>query len=265
MFVVISYGWGIALEHNKPFQKLSCLVIAGFLLLTAIAAAAAGLFSMEAFQKLFYVAAVLLLLLFFTMIAGFFSILQIVTHTARAPWGKSLAVRLAFKVFMPVLLSISSIFQYKKDEIRRVYIQANNEYMMSGKPKVKPEKLLVILPHCIQSSKCMYRIRNGLEDCRQCGSCNVGDIRRLTGRYGVRVELATGGTSARKIILDSKPGLVIAVACERDLSSGIMDVKGLPVYGILNRRPNGPCKDTFVDIEELEKMIQVFTDSSASA
>jgi len=37
-----------------------------------------------------------------------------------------------------------------------------------------------------------------------------------------------------------------------------MDVKGLPVYGILNKRPNGPCKDTFVDVIELEKAIEHF-------
>lgn len=248
------------MERNKPFQKLSLLVIAGFMLLTVIAVAAAGFFSMAAFQRLFYVAAAVLLVFFFALIAGFFSIVRIVsTHSANSLKGKPLSARLALKVFMPVLLSISSVFHYKKDEIRRVYIQANNEYVVSGGLKVKPEKLLVILPHCIQSSKCVFRIRNGLEDCRQCGSCNVGDIRGLAGKYGVRVELATGGTSARKIILDTKPEFVIAVACERDLSSGIMDVKGLPVYGILNQRPNGPCRDTFVELGELEKMIQTFT------
>ena len=58
--------------------------------------------------------------------------------------------------------------------------------------------------------------------------------------------------------MDTKPQMVIAVACER-LSSGIMDVKGLPVWH-LNQRPNGPCKDTFVDIVELEKMIRHLQD-----
>ncbi len=230
------------------------------MLLPIIAVTAAGFLNMSAFQRLFYIAAGIFSLIFIIMIVGFFSVLQIVSaHSAKGSKRKSLSSRLAFKVFMPVLLGISSIFHYKKDEIRRVYIQANNESVLSGGIKVKPENLLVILPHCIQSSKCMYRMRSGLEDCRQCGACNIGEIRRLVGEYGVRVELATGGTSARKIIQDSKPGFVIAVACERDLSSGIMDVKGLPVYGILNDRPNGPCKDTFVEIGELEKMIKTFT------
>jgi hypothetical protein len=81
----------------------------------------------------------------------------------------------------------------------------------------------------------------------------------LVEKYSVNVGLATGGTAARKSIIDLKPEFVIAVACERDLTSGIMDVNRLPVYGILNERPNGPCKDTLVDTEQLETMIKHFT------
>ncbi|MBP7176564.1 MAG: DUF116 domain-containing protein [Thermoclostridium sp.] len=249
------------MEQNKPFQKLSVLVIAGFMLLIVIISVAAGFFSMTAFRLLFYIVGFFLLLFFFAMIAGFLGMMPIIsTQPAKGLKEKSLSTRLAIKVFMPVLLAISNVFHYRKDEIRHVYIKANNDFVLSASIKVKPENILVILPHCIQSSKCMFRIRNGLEDCHQCGSCNVGEIKRLANQLGVQIELATGGTSARKIILESKPQMVIAVACERDLSSGIMDVKGLPVYGILNKRPNGPCKDTFVDIEELERMLHRFTE-----
>lgn len=260
MSAVISSVWGIDLERNKPFQKLSCLVIAGFLFLALLVAVAASFFSMAAFQKIFFVMAAVLLLFFFTLVFGFFSALRILSSQNSFHGGKSsLSARLALKVFMPVLLAFSSIFHYKKDEIRRVYIQANNESILAK--RVRPDKMLVILPHCLQQSKCGYRIRDGLGECRQCGSCNLGRIKQLAKDYGVQVALATGGTSARKIILDAKPELVIAVACERDLSSGIMDVRGLPVYGILNQRPNGPCKDTLVDLEELEDMIKHFTQS----
>ncbi len=250
------------MERNKPFQQLSCLVIAGFLFLTMLVVIAAGFFSMAAFQKIFYAAAIVLLLFFISLVIGFFAVLRIISsHHSFSGEKISFSARLALKVFMPVLLSFSNIFHYKKDEIRRVYIQANNEYILGR--RVKPEKMLVILPHCLQSSKCSIRIRNGLEDCQQCGSCNIGHIKQLAQTLGVQVALATGGTSARKIILDTKPEFVIAVACERDLSSGIMDVKGLPVYGILNKRPNGPCKDTFVDLNELEEMIKHFTQAES--
>ncbi|WP_242864780.1 DUF116 domain-containing protein [Youngiibacter fragilis] len=50
--------------------------------------------------------------------------------------------------------------------------------------------------------------------------------------------------------------MIIAVACERDLSSGIQDTYPLPVYGILNKRPKGPCLDTLVPLKQVEKALE---------
>jgi hypothetical protein len=52
--------------------------------------------------------------------------------------------------------------------------------------------------------------------------------------------------------------LIIAVACERDLSSGIQDVYPLPCFGVLNQRPHGPCLDTQVPLEHVEWAIKRF-------
>jgi hypothetical protein len=76
--------------------------------------------------------------------------------------------------------------------------------------------------------------------------------------YGVSMAVATGGTLARKIVVEKKPDLIIGVACERDLTSGIQDTYPIPVYGILNRRPNGPCFDTDVDLDRVEEGIRNF-------
>jgi len=53
-----------------------------------------------------------------------------------------------------------------------------------------------------------------------------------------------------------RPQAVLAIACERDLTSGIQDVFPLPVIGILNQRPFGPCCNTRVDIDRVEKLLQ---------
>jgi hypothetical protein len=47
----------------------------------------------------------------------------------------------------------------------------------------------------------------------------------------------------------------VAVACELDLTSGIQDSYPLPVIGILNERPNGPCINTKVDIQKVKAAI----------
>lgn len=49
-----------------------------------------------------------------------------------------------------------------------------------------------------------------------------------------------------------KPKMILSVACERDLTSGIIDVGKIPVVGIVNERPNGPCYNTCVDVSVLK-------------
>lgn len=68
--------------------------------------------------------------------------------------------------------------------------------------------------------------------------------------------IATGGTLARKIIIENKPNFIIAVACQRDLVEGIQEVFPIPVYGVLNQRPEGPCVNTRVDVSKIEKALQ---------
>jgi hypothetical protein len=75
--------------------------------------------------------------------------------------------------------------------------------------------------------------------------------------------VATGGTLARRIIVDNRPEAIVAVACELDLTSGIQDSYPIPVIGILNERPNGPCINTKVDIHKVRNAIVDFLESSS--
>ena len=72
--------------------------------------------------------------------------------------------------------------------------------------------------------------------------------------------VATGGTLARQLVAKARPKAIIAVACERDLTSGIQDVFPIPVIGIFNERPFGPCFNTRVDIDRVEEAIQLLAE-----
>jgi hypothetical protein len=64
--------------------------------------------------------------------------------------------------------------------------------------------------------------------------------------------------------MDKRPDMIIAVACDRDLTSGIQDTYPIPVFGILNKRPNGPCYDTDVDVDLVEKGLTIFLGQAPS-
>lgn len=165
-------------------------------------------------------------------------------------------------ILFPIITSIANLMGISKNEIRKVYIKLNNKYIYSNSYNLKHEDILILVPHCIQNHSCKLKVTNEIENCKECGVCNVGNLVKLKRDTNVKVFVATGGTLARKIIVESKPKAVIAVACERDLTSGVQDTSKIPVLGVFNKRPNGPCVDTSIDIKEVEKAIEFFTSNS---
>ena len=166
---------------------------------------------------------------------------------------------LGIKLFLPLMEILGPRLGISKERVRNSFIEINNRLLISGnRHKIEPERLLLLLPHCLQKADCQRRITTNIDNCQQCGNCDIDALVKLAQTYKVRIAVATGGTLARKIVRDYKPRIIVAVACERDLTSGIHDTFPLPVYGILNQRPEGPCWNTRVDVAEVEKALQTF-------
>jgi hypothetical protein len=165
------------------------------------------------------------------------------------------------RVLFPLLVVVGKCFGIGKDEIRRSFVAINNQLVLGEAGKVRPQELLLLLPHCLQHHECPVRITGDIENCKACGNCKIKDLVALSKKYAVPVAVATGGTLARRIVVEKKPQVIIGVACERDLTSGIQDTYPIPVFGILNRRPHGPCYDTDVDLQLVEKGLITFLNS----
>jgi len=180
--------------------------------------------------------------------------------------GKNLFVNrrirgVTIRFLFPLLVMVGKLVGISKDRVRRSFVVANNLLVLGEAKKVLPEKLLILLPQCLQFHECDVRITGGkVENCKECGRCKIKNLKAISLKYGVSISVATGGTLARKIVVDKRPDMIIAVACERDLTSGIQDTYPIPVYGILNRRPHGPCFDTDVSMEMIEEGMKVFLD-----
>ena len=91
--------------------------------------------------------------------------------------------------------------------------------------------------------------------CKKCGKCVISSLIELSDSMAVYISVASGGTMARKQLAEKRPALVLAVACERDLLSGIRDTLPMPVIGVINQRPEGPCVNTTVDIGAIAQLI----------
>jgi len=95
----------------------------------------------------------------------------------------------------------------------------------------------------------------GMDEDRIDDYCSIPELIEISDRYNVKLRVVAGGTAARRAVYDHRPSFAIAVACERDMISGIREAIPLPIAGILNERPNGPCKNTKVDISLVEEML----------
>lgn len=158
------------------------------------------------------------------------------------------------KVLYPLFMLIAAFWKTKKESLQGVIIGMNNAIV---KREVRgAKKILLLLPHCLQLDKCDIKLTYNVRNCKACGRCEIKDLIGISDRTGLDLFVATGGTLARRIVMDSRPQAIVAVACERDLSSGIVDTYPMPVLGVPNERPHGPCVNTRVNLELVEQAIR---------
>lgn len=169
------------------------------------------------------------------------------------------------KFLLPVIEFVGRILGLDKDRIRQSFIAMNNSLVISQRYKVRPDRVLILLPHCIQLFDCEIKVTGDVNKCVMCGRCDIKGLVEIGRKYGIDISVATGGTLARKVIVEKRPKLVLAVACERDLTSGIKDCYPLPVIGILNLRPYGPCFNTVVDAAAIDDALQQVLELPAPA
>ena len=162
------------------------------------------------------------------------------------------------KLYLPLITLFGRLFGVSKEDIRLSFIKVNNELVLAEAGTYRPEEILLLMPHCLQNSRCDMRLTYDIFNCKRCGKCPITGLLGLHEKYGVHLAIATGGTIARRIVVQKRPRLILAVACDRDLAAGIQDTYPLPVYGVLNERPHGPCLDTCVHLPLLESALSRF-------
>ena len=128
----------------------------------------------------------------------------------------------------------------RRDRVENAAVKVYNELALRRAAKVASGELLLLIPRCLSRT-------------------TLDAVLGLAGRYGVPVFVATRGQLARRVIRERRPRAVVAVACERDMVSGLHDVAAkVPVLGLTMTLPAGPCKDAVLDLPRLELYLKAF-------
>lgn len=191
--------------------------------------------------------------LFFILLA--FLMLASITITALTEKGYLLSCikeNFFFSYLVPIAVRLGKRFGVSRDRMGNSLIKVNNIIVHAKSQnrtdygKIGPDRLLVLLPRCLSKE-------------------NRKAIMEVVGKNSLASFTATGGSAARMKIMEMKPRAIIAVACERDLVSGLQDVAPkVPVLAIPNKRPEGPCKNTYIDIDALKTSVEDFLQTNNS-
>ncbi|MDA8090563.1 MAG: DUF116 domain-containing protein [Nitrospiraceae bacterium] len=138
---------------------------------------------------------------------------------------------------LPKAVWLGSKFGISRDRVGNSFIKAHNSLIKSYAGKFSPERPLVLLPRCLKAE-------------------TRKEILAAAGEGLFKVVTVIGGEEARRAIEEYRPTFIVAVACERDLMSGMKDVaEKVPVLAIPNMRPEGPCKNTSVEMEDFRAAV----------
>ena len=162
------------------------------------------------------------------------------SYTARRPLlPERLAERGPFLGLMRLTSAVADRFG-RRDWVENAAVKVYNELAMMRGRKVGQGELLLLIPRCLSK-------------------VTLDGVLGVAGKYGVPVFVATRGQLARRVIRERRPRAVVAVACERDMVSGLHDVAGkIPVLGLTMTLPSGPCKDALLDLDQLERWVRAY-------
>jgi hypothetical protein len=165
-----------------------------------------------------------------------FLLMQVALNLPILPY----AINERFLLFLiPKTIWLGKRLGLSRDKVAHSFILVNNAISRSRCGQNSENKLLVLLPRCLQPS-----VRK--------------EIKALAEQYPCHLGTAGGGEEARDLVRRHRPNVIIAMACERDLLTGIRDVAlAIPVIGVPNRRPEGPCKNTMIQKEDFEQALTI--------
>jgi hypothetical protein len=124
----------------------------------------------------------------------------------------------------------------------------------------KAQRVVILLPHCIQATNCGARVVENIQSCFRCGRCVVENAAQTALKCNWDVRLSPRSRTAYSEARKSHPDMVIAVACPDRLAKGLIKLPEIPSYAIPLDLPHGMCIDTTFDFQRLVKTMNTFAE-----
>jgi hypothetical protein len=173
------------------------------------------------------------------LLAVWWLLLAVAYRTRKPILPEKLAERGPFLRLMRLTSRVATRFG-QRDWVENAAVKVYNALALIRGRKVGKGELLLLIPRCLSKE-------------------TLDGVLGIAGKYGVPVFVATRGQLARRVIRERRPRAVVAVACERDMVSGLHDVAGkVPVLGLTMTLPAGPCKDARLNLGQLEEWVKAY-------
>ncbi|OGQ47996.1 MAG: hypothetical protein A3I09_01455 [Deltaproteobacteria bacterium RIFCSPLOWO2_02_FULL_47_10] len=180
------------------------------------------------------------IILWIVLTSVLFIQLALTIYTGRNFFFIKRQIFFAFDLVFARVFKLAKLLRISRDRMGHSFVLVSNSVVRAVDRTLKDKKLMILLPRCLTKE-------------------TLQQIYKLKEQYPIEIFTVSGGELARKKVKEYNPSAIIGVACERDLVSGIRDVgHRIPVIGLANKRPNGPCKDTVVDVDELTRVVEFY-------
>lgn len=166
-------------------------------------------------------------------------LLYVAFRAGRPLLPEPMAERGAFLRLMRLTSRVATRFG-RRDWVENAAVKVYNGLALGRRRRVGRDELLLLVPRCLSRE-------------------TLDGVLGVAGKYGLSVFVATRGQLARRVIQERRPRAVVAVACERDMVSGLHDVADkVPVLGLTMSLPAGPCKDARLSLTQLEEWVRAY-------
>ena len=104
------------------------------------------------------------------------------------------------------MILMGRLMGVSKVKVQQSFVELNNHLVRSNNHRTRPNRLLILLPHCIQNFDCQIKITGNIRNCKGCGKCEIKELIELAEEHQIDIAVATGGTLARRIIVEKQAG-----------------------------------------------------------